>query len=56
MPYIDVRVNIPSGLYCGGCSFNPKGTIVCNLFDEFLEEDDHGKFKCEYCKSHMIED
>lgn len=56
MAYIDIRVNVPNGDKCGFCSFNPRGTVVCNLFDEFLEEDDNGnKFKCDMCKERMIE-
>lgn len=57
MAYLDIRVNVPNGDKCEYCSYNPRGTVVCLLFDEFIEEDDNGhKIKCNMCKEMMIED
>lgn len=51
MAYIDVRFHVPDGDYCDNCGLLIKGTVVCGLFHEFVEEtEDCNKIKCEGCR------
>ena len=47
----EVKIEVPDGEYCGTCRFLQRGTVICNLFDTLLKENEDytDKYKCEEC-------